>query len=83
MAYDNELSGALFANKNKTKETQPGWKGTITIQGVEYWASGWVNKAQNSGDKYISLKFEPKDNQIGGKPAPTKSGDDFDDDIPF
>lgn len=80
MPYDNEMSGALFQNKNKTRDAQPGWKGTTTIEGKEYWVSGWVNVPKDGGDKYISLRYEEKEVQNSLNES---SNNDFDDDIPF
>ena len=92
MAYDNSNSGTLSRNADKNKEgANPKWpdyKGKATVNGVEYWISGWV-KAKD-GSKFISLSFKPKEEQKP-KPAPTtqpkpsafadpQAGDD---DIPF
>jgi hypothetical protein len=51
---------ALFRNDRKAKETQPDYSGTVTIDGVSYWLSGWINEGKDSR-KYISLSLRPKE----------------------
>lgn len=58
--YDNEMRGVLFANKERTKDSQPQAKGSCQIDGVEYWVSAWTNEAK-SGQRYQSLSFQRKD----------------------
>ena len=66
MAYEQrDLSGSLFKNDKREKDTHPNLTGTVMIGGVEYWASGWT-KERNNGEKWISLSFKPKDQQSNG-----------------
>jgi uncharacterized protein (DUF736 family) len=65
MSYDNNNRGALFANERKELETHPDYKGSAEIDGVEYWASAWINTAKNSGKKYLSLTFTRKNKRTG------------------
>lgn len=58
--YDNELRGVLFRNDKKEKETQPDFKGDVTVEGQEYWLSAWVQESKK-GTKYFSLSLQPKD----------------------
>lgn len=58
--YDNNMSGALFANQNRQSDSHPNAKGSCEIDGVEYWISSWTNTSKN-GQKYQSLKFQRKD----------------------
>lgn len=86
MPYEQkDNSGSLFKNDRKERESQPGWKGSAVIGGVEYWISCWVNvasqQAKNPGQKYMSLRFDPK-NQQGQVPL-SEQGGDYDDDVPF
>ena len=57
--YDNEKKGVLFKNEKKQKETDPLYTGSITIEGVEYWLSSWVNTSKN-GKSYMSLSATVK-----------------------
>lgn len=48
----NKNSGYLFVNKKKTGK-QPDYRGKITIEGKEYWLSGW--ESEKDGEKMWSL----------------------------
>ena len=77
-----ELDGALFRQEDRKGETSPTHSGNCKIDGVDYWISGWMNTAQSSGKKYLSLKFNKKDGQRQTSPI-EDTEDDFDDDVPF
>ena len=77
--YDKELTGVLFANDKEGNAARPDWKGSIQIEGVEYWLSA-RDKTSAKGP-LISLKAEKKKTAVQAmekaeEPAP------FDDDIP-
>jgi hypothetical protein len=87
MAYEQQNnSGAVFVNDRKEKDTHPDRAGSATIDGVEYWVSGWLKKSRD-GQPYLSLAFKRKNADAAqsknetaksaGGPAP------FDDEIPF
>ncbi len=65
MAYDNTNSGAAFPNDKKTSVRSPDFKGSINVNGAEYWLSVWVKKAgpnaKNPGQKFLSMSVTPKD----------------------
>jgi hypothetical protein len=88
MAYDNNNSGIMYRNKRREKDTHPEFTGQLTVDGVEYWLSAWVNEgkpgSKMEGQKYFKLLFNPKDVQRGtaSNPPPALSMDDLDD-IPF
>jgi len=73
--YDNTNRGVLFKNKDKKTDKHPDRKGTINIEGVEYWLSAW-----DKDKGVISLSISPKE-----KKAETKQSNDIDDgeQIPF
>jgi hypothetical protein len=73
--YDN--SGALFKNDRKDGEKDRDYSGSITIDGREYWLSGWIKQGKQA--KFIGLTAKPKD-AATSKPAQTK---ELDDEIPF
>jgi hypothetical protein len=63
-------SGALFVNDRKEKDEHPDRSGSATIDGVDYWVSGWINEIKSGdkkGDKYMALKFNRKDEKSGGR----------------
>lgn len=73
MAYEHKPnSGTLFDNDRKTKDTQPDLKGTVLIDGKEYWASGWFNEKEGQ-KRRVSLSFELKEQQSKAPESPTKS----------
>ena len=80
-------SGAMFVNDKKESETHPDRKGSAMIDGKEYWVSGWVNTSK-TGTKYMSLKFNAKDELQNKAIEETKKllqpdAVEFDEDIPF
>jgi hypothetical protein len=85
MAYElKEGLGKLFKNDKKEKKEDRDYKGSIMINGKEYWFSGWINEGKTG--KYLSVsvgKFkEPKDNFTprGNDEMPKHT---IEDDIPF
>jgi hypothetical protein len=53
-----DMSGVLFKNDKREKETHPNAKGTALIDGVEYWVSAWTKEGK--AGKFQSLSFERK-----------------------
>lgn len=91
MPYEQrDDSGSIFQNDRKTKEEQPGWKGSARIGGVDYWVSGWVKQTQD-GKKWVSLAFQEKQPKPEPTPKDCKASmaaqapaqAPFNDDIPF
>ena len=60
--YDNTNSGALFKNKDKKTDNHPDYRGSINVNGQEFWISSWLKTAK-SGEKYMSLSVQPKHEQ--------------------
>lgn len=82
MAYDN--TGIVSKNNRKEKETHPDINGRCTIDGVEYWISGW-SKTGSKGPFY-SLSFKRKEDQQAAEPRQAQHSapvDELDDSIPF
>ena len=67
-------SGALSKNERKEKDTHPDFAGSVEVDGVEYWISGW--KKEGAKGPFISLSFKPKDES---KPAAKPKNQDADD----
>jgi hypothetical protein len=85
MSYTRkENTGSLFKNERKRPALQDAdYTGTALVDQVEYYVDGWINTAQ-SGSKYMSLKFKPKN--LGLKPKTTQPQPtelDPNDEIPF
>lgn len=95
MTYDNTNTGMLARNERKDKETHPDFTGTINVDGVEFWLSGWTREgkpgSKMEGKRYFSLAVKPKEERQAApqqrrSPPPARSGghrDDPDGDIPF
>jgi uncharacterized protein (DUF736 family) len=88
VAYDNTNSGTLFKNDKKESEKHPDYKGSINVNGVEFWLSGWIKTGRNSGEKFMSLAVTAKNKQqaakAGQKPAVVPDeGPIRDDEVPF
>lgn len=77
--YDN--SGIIAKNKDKKQDNHPDIRGQATIDGTEYWISGWA-KTSDKGPFY-SLSFQPKDNQQQTSRNAGTSKQQDEDDIPF
>jgi hypothetical protein len=58
--YDNTNSGALFRNDKKDSEKHPDYRGSINVNGVDYWISSWLKTSQQ-GVKFMSLSVSPKE----------------------
>jgi hypothetical protein len=85
MSYDNTNSGMLARNDKKETEKHPDFKGSINVDGVEYWLSAWVREGKEggkmAGQEVLSLSVSPKE-QAAPQKKPAQSFDQLDDDIP-
>ena len=83
--FDNTNRGALFKNDKKTQDTHPEYTGSLNVNGVDHWLSGWIKEGKN-GSKFFSLSIRPKQEAPRQSSEPTRKAkpvDDFGDDIPF
>jgi hypothetical protein len=91
MAYEKrDLSGTLFKNDRKEKETHADYRGEIRIDGRDYWLSCWIKDGQKG--KFFSLSAKLKD---GTAARPDQAAEfkqavkknfpdaDLDDSVPF
>jgi hypothetical protein len=92
--YDNTNRGVLFKNDRKKSDNHPDYKGSINVDGAEFWLSAWIKGVQRG--KFMSLSIKPKEEKQSisqqaqakiKKPDPISTGrqrnDDMNDDIPF
>lgn len=87
MSYvQKEGQGSLFKNDRKEKESHPDYKGSIMVDGVEYWVSAWIKRSEGKAP-FMSLSAQPKEKQQEAPrrsaPPPSRPQQDMDDDIPF
>lgn len=76
-----DLSGALFKNDRKEKETQPDYRGDVKIDGQEYWLSAWIKEGK--AGKFFSLAFTAKESRPEQTSPAKEPPAELDDDLPF
>lgn len=64
MAFDNTNRGAIWKNDDKREDNHPDFKGSLNVDGVEYWVSAWRRK-EGAAAKAPALSFtvKPKEDQ--------------------
>ncbi len=67
MYEQQNMSGSLFKNHKREKDTHPNLTGTITIDGKAFYLSGWTKESAKG--KWISLQAKPKDERPAEAPA--------------
>ena len=80
--FDNNNRGSIWKNDDKQNDKHPDFKGSLVVEGVEYWVSAWKRKeGANPKAPALTFKIKPKDEaKQSAKPA----GDGMDGDrIPF
>lgn len=92
MAYETkDMTGSLFKNTRKEKETHPDYNGSCRINGHDLRISAWLKEKQN-GEKYFSFAFKAKDG-TADRPSQEQKAQEFkdeakrvfnlDDEVPF
>ncbi len=82
MEYDNSNRGSLFKNDRKDDAKFPDYKGSINVDGTDYWLSAWI-KVSKDGNKFMSLSVKNKNADASLQPK-KKVKEEFDDsDLPF
>lgn len=87
--YDDTNRGILYRNDRKEQDNHPDFKGSINVDGIDYWLSGWTKEGKEGskmeGRKFFSLSIKPKEETT--KPAPKRQqvsqAAEFNDEIPF
>lgn len=78
MEYDNTNRGSLFKNDRKDDAKFPDYKGSLNVDGTEYWLSAWI-KVSKDGNKFMSLSIK---NKNADSLQPKKKAV-YEDDAPF
>jgi hypothetical protein len=76
MEYDNTNRGVLFKNDRKESDRHPEYKGSINVNGEEFWLSSWVKEGKTG--KFMSLSVTPKNDRPTAAPVSAKQ-----EDVPF
>ena len=83
-AYDNTNRGIISKNERKTEDRHPDIKGSINVEGREFWIDGWRKERNDGSGSFYSLSVKPKDAPApAAKPAQKRAQVDESDDIPF
>ena len=75
-----DMSGTLFKNERREKDTHPHATGTALIGGVEYWVSAWTKEGKSG--KFQSLSFRRKEEKRPDGTVKHNPGN-LDEDVPF
>jgi len=88
--YDNTNKGIISKNDRKEKDTHPDIKGTINVDGKEYWLNGWEKQRNDGTGSFYSLSVTPKDDVkhtgtagFSAPAVPDETDNDLEDEIPF
>lgn len=82
MEYDNSNRGSLFKNDRKDDAKFPDYKGSINVDGTDYWLSAWI-KVSKDGNKFMSLSVKNKNADASLQPKKKVKQEEFDDSMPF
>jgi uncharacterized protein (DUF736 family) len=82
MEYDNNNRGSLFKNDRKDDAKFPDYKGSINVDGTDYWLSAWI-KVSKDGQKFMSLSVKNKNADASLQPKKKVKQEEFDDSMPF
>jgi hypothetical protein len=86
MSYEiKDMTGSLFKNNRREKDTHPDYNGSARIEGHDYWISAWLKTAKDGG-KFFSFAFKRKDGtadrpMMDNTPSGQRDADDTD--LPF
>lgn len=82
--YDKTNRGSIWANDRKETATHPDFKGSLNVEGKEYWVSAWKRKPDaNPKAPALSFSIQPKEDKPQQQAPAQGSAPLHDDDIPF
>jgi len=61
MKQNRDNSGSISKVAEKKNPKGPDYKGSATINGIDYWLAGWIKEYE--GSSFLSLAFEVKKEQ--------------------
>lgn len=74
-------SGVLFKSDRKDNDRAPDYKGSIMVNGTDYWLSAWIKEGKSG--KFMGLAVSPKETQAQPVKQASKRVEDMDSDVPF
>ncbi len=86
--YDDTNRGQIWKNDRKESERHPDFKGSLNVEGKDYWVSAWLRSAE-ANPRAPSLRFsitakdEVQAEGIKDAKAAITPDVDMNDDIPF
>lgn len=85
--FDPTNRGILFPNDKKESLKQPDFRGSINIEGIDYWLSGWSREdgsiSLSRGDKKDRLPHSKPVQQKMPLRQPAQIDPNLNDEIPF
>jgi hypothetical protein len=84
MKFDDKNRGSFWKNDRKETDKHPDWTGSLNVDGLEYWVSGWTKrKDANPKAPLLSFTVKLKEAKAPAKPVSAAQKDvEFDDEIP-
>jgi hypothetical protein len=89
MEYDNTNTGSSFKNDSKTEDWHADFRGSINVEGVDFWIDNKWNPPRDGKKGYMRHKLKRKQAKQDStpSPAPVASADPVDDpfssDVPW
>ncbi len=78
---EKDMTGILFVNDRKEKDTHPDWNGRGVVDGKPVWIKAW--KKEGAKGKFLSLSFQEREEQNKSKPNNRERKPVDDSDIPW
>ncbi|TAI67661.1 hypothetical protein [Bradyrhizobium sp. Leo170] len=79
---DNKNRGAVWKNDEKQSDRHPDFRGSLDIEGMQYWIDAWKRKpGANPKAPALSFSIKRKEPRQPGRAGSYRR--DMDDDIPF
>lgn len=81
MSEQRDFSGILFKNDRKQQDNHADYRGTCTVNGIEYYMNAWLKDGAKG--KFMSFSFKPKKLPADYGKQPAFEDRMADDTIPF